>query len=121
MDGCATGWGEDAVIAEMKINEYNFVNHQHLDAGAFQIYYRGALAQDSGMYNGSSGGYGSPHCMNYSWRSIAHNTLLVYDPTEVFGKSGYGNDGGQRLPNGRSEARSLEVLQKPENGIGPAG
>ena len=39
-----TGWGDDAVIAEMKINEYNFVNHQHLDAGAFQIYYRGALA-----------------------------------------------------------------------------
>ena len=43
-----TGWDEDAVIAEMKINEYNFVNHQHLDAGAFQIYYKGALAIDSG-------------------------------------------------------------------------
>ena len=43
-----TGWGEDAVIAEMKINEMNFVNHQHLDAGAFQVYYKGALAIDSG-------------------------------------------------------------------------
>ena len=46
-----TGWGEDAVIAEMKVNEYNFVNHQHLDAGAFQIYYKGALAIDSGLYS----------------------------------------------------------------------
>ncbi|NLH15679.1 MAG: heparinase [Phycisphaerae bacterium] len=111
-----TSWGDDAVIAEMKINEYNFVNHQHLDAGAFQIYYRGALAIDSGLYKGSSGGYGSPHCMNYSWRTIAHNSLLIFDPKESFGKAGYGNDGGQRLPNGRSEARSLEVMQKPENG-----
>ena len=112
-----TGLGEDSVIAEMKINEYNFVNHQHLDAGAFQIYYRGALAIDSGIYEGgSSGGYGSPHCLNYSWRTIAHNSLLVYDPNEDFGRRGYGNDGGQRLPNGRNEARNLSVLLAPQNG-----
>lgn len=111
-----TGWGRDAVIAEMKINEYNFVNHQHLDAGAFQIYYKGALAVDSGLYSGLSGAYGSPHCMNYYWRTIAHNSLLVYDPTEEFGRRGYGNDGGQRLPHGRSEARDLSVLLAPENG-----
>ncbi|UCC99008.1 MAG: heparinase II/III family protein [Phycisphaerales bacterium] len=111
-----TGWDQDAVIAEMKINEYNFVNHQHLDAGAFQIYYKGALAIDSGLYSGSSGAYGSPHCMNYYWRTIAHNSLLIYDPGEEFGRRGYGNDGGQRLPNGRSEARDLSVLLAPENG-----
>ena len=112
-----TGWGEDAVIAEMKVNQYNFVNHQHLDAGAFQIYYRGALAIDSGLYQGgSSGAYGSPHCLNYYWRTIAHNSLLVYDPNESFGRPGYGNDGGQRLPNGRSEARNLGVLLAPERG-----
>ena len=111
-----TGWDENAVVAEMKINEYNFVNHQHLDAGAFQIYYKGALAVDSGLYSGSSGAYGSPHCMNYYWRTIAHNSLLVYDPKEDFGRRGYGNDGGQRLPNGRSEARNLDVLLAPERG-----
>jgi hypothetical protein len=60
-----TGWGQNAVLAEMKVNEYNFVNHQHLDAGAFQIYYQGALAIDSGSYSGSSGKYGSPHCQNW--------------------------------------------------------
>jgi heparin/heparan-sulfate lyase len=112
-----TGWDQNAVIAEMKINEYNFVNHQHLDAGAFQIYYKGALATDSGLYQGgSSGAYGSPHCLNYYWRTIAHNSLLVYDPNEKFGGRGYGNDGGQRLPHGRSEARNLNVLLAPENG-----
>ncbi|MFH1718825.1 MAG: heparin/heparin-sulfate lyase HepB [Planctomycetota bacterium] len=111
-----TGWGEDAVIAEMKTNEHNFTNHQHLDAGAFQIYYKGALAVDSGLYSGLSGAYGSPHCMNYYWRTIAHNSLLIYDPNEDFGRRGYGNDGGQRLPNGRSEPRNLDVLLAPENG-----
>jgi heparin/heparan-sulfate lyase len=113
-----TGWGEDAVIAEMKINEYNFSNHQHLDAGAFQIYYRGALALDSGLYSGGANGqYGSPHAQNYMWRTIAHNSLLVYDPAEKFGqKPGYGNDGGQRLPNGRSEPKNLQVLLDPERG-----
>ncbi len=112
-----TGWDENAVIAEMKVNEYNFVNHQHLDAGAFQIYYKGALAVDSGLYQGgSSGAYGSPHCLNYYWRTIAHNSLLIYDPNEKFGGRGYGNDGGQRLPHGRSEARNLNVLLAPENG-----
>jgi len=111
-----TGWDKDAVIAEMKINEYSFTNHQHLDAGAFQIYYRGALAVDSGLYSGSSGAYGSPHCLNYYWRTVAHNSLLVYDPNEDFGRGGYGNDGGQRLPNGRSEPRNLDVLLAPENG-----
>lgn len=111
-----TGWGEDAAIAEMKVNEYNFSNHQHLDAGAFQIYYRGALAIDSGLYSGSSGAYGSPHCQNYYWRTIAHNSLLVFDPQEDFGRRGLGNDGGQRLPNGRSEPRTLEVLRDPAKG-----
>jgi len=112
-----TGWDSSSVIAEMKVNAYNFCNHQHLDAGAFQIYYKGALAVDSGLYSGSSGAYGSPHCTNYYWRTIAHNSLLIYDPAEVFSKRGdYGNDGGQRLPNGRSEPKNLEVLLKPENG-----
>jgi hypothetical protein len=112
-----TGWDENSVIAEMKVNEYNFANHQHLDAGAFQIYYQGALAVDSGLYQGgSSGAYGSPHCLNYYWRTIAHNSLLLYDPNEKFGGRGYGNDGGQRLPHGRSEPRDLGVLLAPENG-----
>lgn len=110
-----TGWGADGVIAEMKINEYNFANHQHLDAGAFQLYYKGALAIDSGLYQGANGGYGSPHCLNYQWRTVAHNSLLIYDPGEAFGK-GYGNDGGQRLPHGRSEPRTLDALLAPENG-----
>ena len=112
-----TGWDENSVIAEMKINEYNFTNHQHLDAGAFQIYYRGILATESGIYEGSDGAYGSSHGKNYYWRTIAHNSLLVYDPQEQFSPEGdWTNDGGQRLPNNRYEPRNLKVLLAPGNG-----
>tara|TARA_R110001592_G_scaffold363328_1_gene684166 strand:- start:42275 stop:44587 length:2313 start_codon:yes stop_codon:yes gene_type:complete len=115
-----TGWETNSVIAEIKINEYNFLNHQHHDAGSFQIYYKGPLALDSGIYQGSSGGYNSPHNKNYFKRTIAHNSLLIYDPNEKFAAIGYGgkdkssfvaNDGGQRLPgNGWNPPQHLEDL-----------
>jgi len=118
-----TGWGKNSVIAEMKVNEYNFINHQHHDGGAFQIYYKGPLAIDAGMYSGTSGGnkgYNSPHNKNYFKRTIAHNSLLIYDPDEVFKSIGYGgkfktefadNDGGQRLPgDGWHAPQTLEDL-----------
>jgi heparin/heparan-sulfate lyase len=110
-----TGWDEGAVVAEMKVNVYNFNNHQHLDAGAFQLYYRGALAIDSGVYRGSSGEYGSPHCTNYYWRTIAHNGLLIRDPEETF-RDDWANEGGQRLPNNRREPRTLDDLLDPAHG-----
>jgi hypothetical protein len=115
-----TGWGNESVIAEMKINEYNFLNHQHHDAGSFQLYYKGPLAIDAGTYQGSSGGYNSPHNKNFFKRTIAHNSLLIYDPEEKFSAWGYGgrdksefvdNDGGQRLPGGNwRPAKILEEL-----------
>lgn len=106
-----TGWDENSVIAEMNINVFNFSNHQHLDAGAFQVYYRGPLATESGLYAGTDGAYGSDHCKNYYWRTIAHNSLLIYDPQEQFHPDGsFGNDGGQRLPNNRWEPKNLEDM-----------
>jgi hypothetical protein len=108
-----TGWGEDSAVAEMKMNVYNFGNHQHQDAGAFQLYYRGLLAMDSGLYEGVNGAYGSPHHENYSKRAIAHNTLLIYDPSETFlnnRRQELKNDGGQRLQNGWREPKVLEDL-----------
>ncbi|MDD4198748.1 MAG: heparinase II/III family protein [Paludibacter sp.] len=114
-----TGWGTESVIAEMKINEYNFLNHQHHDAGAFQLYYKGPLAIDAGTYQGSSGGYNSLHNKNFFKRTIAHNSLLIYDPDEKFPASGYGgadksdfvtNEGGQRLPNNWRPAATLDEL-----------
>jgi heparin/heparan-sulfate lyase len=108
-----SGWDDASAIAEMKVNIYNFANHQHLDAGSFQIWYKGALAIDSGLYEGTDGGYGSPHDYDYNKRTIAHNSLLVFDPAEAFTRGGktYVNDGGQQPPNLWREAGTLELLQ----------
>lgn len=65
-----TAWDENSVIAEMKINEQFVGNHQHLDGGSFQLYYKGPLAIDAGAYQGSSGGYNSPHNKNFFKRTM---------------------------------------------------
>lgn len=74
-----------------------FAGHQHLDNNSFVIFKRDTLAIDSGVYDGSS------HRPNYHSRSIAHNTILIYDKDETFPKAvwshegtGGSNDGGQR-------------------------
>jgi heparin/heparan-sulfate lyase len=109
-----TSWDEGvnsrAVVAEMKVGVYNYANHQHLDAGSFQIYYKGPLAINSGIYQGTTGGYGSEHFKNYYQRSIAHNTMLVYNPNEKFTWHGREvvNDGGQLFPNGGAEPRNMK-------------
>ena len=92
----------------MKVNENIVGNHQHLDGGAFQIYYNGPLAIDAGAYEGTSGGYDSEHDKNFFKRTIAHNSLLIYNPSEIYTAANYGgassrslivaNDGGQRTP-----------------------
>lgn len=116
-----TGWTEGEriqvqsgdVVATMKLGGDWFGNHEHYDAGHFQIYYKGALAIDSGIYSGRDVAdpaivleYGSAHDMNYHKRSIAHNTMLVHDPDEQF--DSYANDGGQRFPG--DEPQSLAEL-----------
>ena len=74
-----------------------FAGHQHLDNNSFVIFKRGSLAIDSGVNEYSS------HRANYYSRSVAHNTILVYDQDETFPEAvwssqgtGGANDGGQR-------------------------
>ena len=123
-----TGWDANSVIAEMKINEQFVGNHQHMDGGSFQIYYKGPLAIDAGAYSGSSGGYNSENNKNYFKRTIAHNSLLVYDPDEKFGCWSYGgggktryaaNDGGQRMPGeGWKTCNDMDSLLSKEYTVG---
>lgn len=92
-------WGDDATYVTFKAGD-NFWSHSHLDQGAFTIFKGGALAIDSGLYGP---GYGSDHHMNYTYQTIAHNTVTVFDPQDtvpVIDRQGklrsFANDGGQR-------------------------
>ena len=77
-----------------KSSSFYAAGHHHKDQNAFTIYYKGPLAIDAGTYE-ACGGWGSIHFWNYYTRSVAHNTMLIYDPSESF--NGYSNDGGQRF------------------------
>lgn len=96
-----TGWSQDPnsgeIVVEMKGGGKHFANHQHSDAGAFQIYFHEYLVGDLGIYKF----YGTPYDMNFNKRSVSHSMMLVHDPEEVFGgptrRANIGNDGGARL------------------------
>jgi len=104
------GWRPDATWIELACGPY-FAKHDHLDAAHFVIYRKGHLAIDSGAdYTDTE----SPHYLNYYRRTVAHNTLLVYQPGESFfwgeNKWTAANDGGQRMDSSRfwNSVRSLE-------------
>ena len=89
-----------------------FGDHDHYDVNAFQIHRGGELAIDSGRYDDDWDYTQQPdkiarsQLFNYYQRTIAHNTMLVRDPSEVFGR-GLVNDGGQRHMLWRGALRSV--------------
>lgn len=92
-------WSPDATYVTFKAGD-NYWSHSHLDQGAFTIYKGGALAIDSGLYGPY---YGSDHHMNYTYQTIAHNTVTVTDPGDIVpgpvlegARRRIANDGGQR-------------------------
>lgn len=106
-------WSEDATWILFKCGDIFSASHQHLDQNSFSIFKKGDLAIKSGLYDGD-GAY-SPHVVNYYTRTIASNSVLVYDPKEQFGPwRGLHypealNDGGQRANRGdNQEYNSVE-------------
>jgi len=88
---------EQNTLGVFKSSSFYSINHHHKDQNSFTVYYKGPLAIDSGAY-GALGEYGSTHWRNYYTRTVAHNTITVYDPSEVFNYGGrLSNDGGQRF------------------------
>lgn len=90
-----TGWNlgpnRSDVVVEMKGGGHHFGNHQHADAGSFQIYWRGLQAVDLGQYRF----YGTPYDSGFCKRSVSHSMFFVVDPAERFPGTA-ANDGGAR-------------------------
>ena len=83
-------------VVYMKSGHRSAANHEHKDAGTFQIFYKDLLARDSGVYDS----YGSP----YSTGTIGHNGVTVFNPAKADTLGGW-YSGGQR---GISEALHIE-------------
>lgn len=97
-----SGWQQDSVAPQVsamfKSTPHHFVNHVHRDMNSFAVYYRGdQLLGNTGSYDA----YVSSHWHNYFTRTIAKNSLLVYNPAEIFNLWGAdrSNDGGQQIGN----------------------
>jgi len=105
------GWKPESTWIEFDCGPY-FAKHQHLDQNQFTIYHGGHLAIDSGAdYTDTE----SPHYLNYYRRTVAHNSILVYDPAEKFFWSDNvlpaANDGGQRM----DSSRYWNTIRSPED------
>ncbi|MCA1620480.1 MAG: heparinase II/III-family protein [Acidobacteria bacterium] len=107
------GFGPDSTWVEFVAGPY-LAKHQHLDQLHFAVYRKGYLATESGAdYTDTE----SPHYLNYYRRTIAHNSVLVYDRRERFFWAENlwpaANDGGQRMDSSRywNTARSREDFQ----------
>ncbi len=90
------GWMPDSTHITILAGDH-FTDHQHFDTGQFLIYHGGALTVDGGAYDELYKPNG--HWNEYADRTIAHNCLLIYDPSQIF-PQGYGNDGGQNVLRG---------------------
>jgi hypothetical protein len=91
-----------AMVVLMNMREYSAKNHVHLDNGHFSIYYKGHLALDAGIYQGKDdgNGWGKVNYVNYYARTVAHNSILIFDPNEPSAFEGWNKrtasrDGGQ--------------------------
>ena len=84
----------DSSIATFRSAEVYTSGHTHRDNCSFTVFHKAPLAIDSGLYDDFS----SSHHDNYYSRTIAHNTITVFDPDERFEKYDevFSNDGGQR-------------------------
>jgi len=111
-----SGWGDDDVVGMFKVMPLFAKNHDHLDRLSFQIYCRGALALDAGIYEGEGSGYDSDHWLNYFQRTVAHNALLIRDPGErtVYRDKPIQADGGQFYPDEGGNPGGLDGITRPQ-------
>ncbi len=88
-----TSWDTDAPVVLMRGASATTVGHSHQASGEFQIYYKGMLAGDDGVYDN----YGSDHHYYYHKATIAHSALLVFNPAKKNVYKGYYSGGQPKL------------------------
>jgi len=74
----------NALSTWMKMGVKSTANHEHGDAGTFQIYYKGMLPNDGGVYSN----FGHYQTRYYHQSTVSHNGLLIANPALADPKSG---------------------------------
>ena len=111
-------WSDDGTVIAYRAGKW-FTGHQHMDQGHIDVWRRGPLAVDAGVY----AGWGSDHRESYYMRAVAHNTILVHRDGETFeGHRGAPevNDDGQRIQtyNRRGCAQCMQSVAEWRENVG---
>lgn len=99
-------WSKDGTFVHFRCGAWGgFGDNRHnADNNTFTIYHKGILALDTGPAHAIDNGrlkldkpQTDTNCVLYSSESIAHNTILVYNPCDdaAWAKAGKANTGGQ--------------------------
>ena len=89
-------WNDaDAASAVLRIKEVSTANHEHEDSGTFEIYYKGMLTSDGGVYSSA----GQDHLWFFHHATIAHNGLIIYNSALAGTNGGWYSGGQDRLLN----------------------
>lgn len=88
-----SSWENDATLVTFFNSPSKRAAHEHRDNNSFAVFKHKPLLIDAGYYDT----YGGEHYNNYYTRTIAHNSVCVYDSTEKFFSFNkpVANDGGQ--------------------------
>ena len=105
-----SSWQEDATMTTFFNSISKRAAHEHRDNNSFTIFKNSPLMIDSGFYDT----YQGSHHNNYYSRTIAHNSICVFDANENYTNIGFSvsNDGGQiESPH----LKNLTEINLPEN------
>jgi hypothetical protein len=88
-----SSWDADATMVTFFCSPSKRAAHEHRDNNSFSVFRSAPLLLDAGHYDL----YATPHYRDYYSRTIAHNSICVYDSSERFTSFGTAaaNDGGQ--------------------------
>jgi hypothetical protein len=103
-----SSWDSDATFASFQSGAV-LAGHQHMDNNSFTIHKRALLAIDSGV-NAYGENVPTDYRTNYYSRTIAHNSITVYDPSEKSPGGAWAADEGEEAANDGGQMR----LRGPE-------
>ncbi|HYF50675.1 MAG TPA: heparinase II/III family protein [Planctomycetota bacterium] len=101
-------WSETATHVGFVAGPFIAASHGHSDQGHFSIWKGGELVTQAGDYRGT----GNRWALDAYKRTIAHNTLLIYDPSEKFKVRHQDamNDGGQFWTDSESNMTGARIV-----------
>lgn len=112
-----SGWSNEDAVIGYRAGKW-FTGHQHADQGHIDIWRRGPLAVDGGVY----AGWGSEHREAYYMRTAAHNTLVVCREGETFHEhpslQESVNDCGQRIVTYTGCAQCMQSVAEWRSHVG---